>query len=150
VQARLVDLADRGGRDRHRVEGLKDGVQRLLVLALDDLLHVLVGDLRRGVAQFGELGLELLAVLLRDEADVEERHDLAELHRGALHRPQGGDDLLGGLELALGERLLAALVPAGDIRRAGAHLLGRLRRREPPDLRGAADARRRDGVLLGH
>ena len=51
-----------------------------------------------------ELALELLAVLLGDEADVEERHHLAELHRRALHRPEHGDDLLGGLDLAAGER----------------------------------------------
>ena len=100
VEARLVDLADRGGGDRHRVERLEDLVERLVVLLLDDLLHVLEGDLRRRVAQLGELGLELLAVLLGDQADVEERHHLAELHRRALHRPQRGDDLLGGLELA--------------------------------------------------
>ncbi len=150
VQARLVDLADRGGRDRHRVEGLEHGLDRLAVLALDDLLHVLVGDLRRGVAQLGELGLELFAVLLGNEADVEERHDLAKLHRRALHRPERRDDLLGGLELALGERLLAPLVAAGDVRRSRSHLLCRLRRGEPPDLRGAAEAGRRDRVFLGH
>ena len=105
----------------------------LAVLALDDLLHVLEGDLRRGVAQLGELGLELLAVLLGHEADVEERHDLAELHRRALHRPQRGDDLLGGLELArssAASRLL--LVGARDVRRARAELLGRLRGGEAP------------------
>ena len=136
-QARLVDLADRGGGDRHRVEGLEDLVERLVVLLLEDLLHVLEGDLRRRVAQLGELGLELLAELLGDQADVEERHHLAELHRRALHRPQRGDDLLGGLDLA------AAPAPSGGL------LVGRVRfaarvpaclapgRRQAADLGGA-------------
>ena len=60
-------------------------------------------------------------MLLGDQADVEERHHLAELHRRALHRAQRGDDLLGRLEVALLERLgalvgratFAACVPPG-------------------------------------
>ena len=144
VQPRLVDLTDRGGGDRHRVEGLEDVLDALAVLGLDDLAHVLEGDLRRGVAQLGELGLELLAVLLGHEADVEERHHLAELHRRALHRPERRDDLLGGLELALGQRALLALVAARDVRRARAHLLGGRRGGQPPDLRRAAQTRGRD------
>ena len=101
AQARLVDLPYGGRRDRHGVEGLEDHVERIVVLLLEDLLHVLERDLRRRVAQLGELGLELLAELLGDQADVEERHHLPELHRRALHRPQRGDDLLGRLELAV-------------------------------------------------
>ena len=128
-QARLVDLADRGGGDRHRVEGLEDLVERVVVLLLEDLLHVLEGDLRRRVAQLGELGLELLAELLGDQADVEERHHLAELHRRALHRPQRGDDLLGRLELALGQRLLRLLVVARQVGGARPGLAHRLARR---------------------
>src|SRR4029078_13569253 len=87
LEPRAVDLPDRGRGARDLVEGLEDVLDLLAVLLLDDLLHVLEGDLRRGVAELGELGLELLAVLGRDEADVEERHHLAELHRRALHRP---------------------------------------------------------------
>ena len=151
-QARLVDLADRGGGDRHRVEGLEDLVERLVVLLLDDLLHVLEGDLRRRVAQLGELGLELLAVLLGDQADVEERHHLAELHGRALHRPQRGDDLLGGLELALGQRLLGLLVGARQVGRARPGLAHGLAGGQPPDRGRAPQARGRNRVLLatGH
>ena len=138
VEARLVDLADRGGGDRDRVEGLEDLVDRLVVLLLDDLLHVLEGDLRRRVAQLGELGLELLAVLLGDQPDVEERHDLAELHGRALHRPQGGDDLLGGLELALGQRLLGLLVRARQVGRARPGLANGLPGGQPPDASPSA------------
>ena len=150
VQLGLVHLTDRGGGDRHRVERLEDLADGLAVLGLDDLAHVLEGDLRRGVAQLGELGLKLLAVLLGHEADVEERHHLAELHRRALHRPERRDDLLGGLELALGRRALLALVGARDVRRARAHLLGGRRGRQPPDLRRTAQTRGRDRVLVRH
>ena len=64
---------------------------------------------RRRVAQRRELALELLAVLLGHHADVEERQHLPDLHRGALHRPERGDDLLGRLDLAALERDLAPL-----------------------------------------
>ena len=50
------------------------------------------------------------------------RHHLPELHRRALHRPQRGDDLLGGLEVAALERLVAALLGAGEVGRAGAEV----------------------------
>ena len=43
-------------------------------------------------------------MLLGHEPDVEEAHHLPELHRRALHRPERGDDLLGGLEVAALER----------------------------------------------
>src|SRR3954447_7376518 len=147
VEARAVDLADRGGGDRHGVEGLEDVLDLLAVLLLDDLLHVLEGDLRRGVAQLGELGLELLAVLGRDEADVEERHHLPELHRRALHGAQGGDDLLGGLDLTARERLVGALLVAGQVGRARTELARGLLGRQPPDGRGAPQARGRDRLL---
>ena len=68
VQLRAVDLPDRGGGDRLLVE-LREGLlQRLAHLLLDHLAHVLEGHLRRGVAQLGELLLELLAVLLGHQA----------------------------------------------------------------------------------
>ena len=152
VEARLVDLADRGGGDRDRVEGLEDLVERVVVLLLEDLLHVLEGDLGRRVAQLGELGLELLAELLVDEADVEERHHLAELHGRALHRPQRGNDLLGRLELALGQRLLRLRVVARQVGGARPGLAHRLAGGEPPDGGRTPQPRRRDRLLLasGH
>ena len=148
--ARAVDLADRGGGDRHGVEGLEDVVELVAVLLLEDLLHVLEGDLRRRVAQLGQLGLELLAELLGDEADVQEGHHLAELHRRALHGAQGGDDLLGRLDLAAGHRVLGGLLVAGQVHGARAGLLGALGRREAADLRGARPPRGRDAIVAGH
>ena len=90
VQPRPVDLADRGGRDRLLVELGEDLAQRRLELGLDHLAHVGEAHLRRRVAQLAELALELLAVLLGHEPDVEEAHHLPELHRRALHRPERG------------------------------------------------------------
>ncbi len=146
-EAGAVDLADRRGRDRDRVEGLEHVVEPVAVLGLEHLPHVLEGHLGGGVAQLGELGLEGLAVLLGHQADVEERHDLADLHRGALHRAQGGDDLLGRLDLALGQGGLRGLVVTRQVRRAGAHLAGGLPGGETPHLCGAAHAGGGDGVL---
>ena len=103
----------RPGRSRRRRSGSSSKlgehlVERRLELGLDHLAHVVEAHLRGGVAQLAELALELLAVLLGHEADVEERHHLPELHRRALHRPQRGDDLLGRLDVAPLERRLAA------------------------------------------
>ena len=69
-------------------------------------------------------------MLLGDHADVEERHHLTELHRGALHRPERRDDLLGGLQLAPRHRLLGCRLAARDVGRARAELLDRLARRQ--------------------
>ena len=100
VQPGAVHLADRGGRDRLLVELVEHLLERVVELLLDHLAHVLEGDRRRRVAQRRQLALELLAVLLGNQADVEERQHLPDLHGGALHRPQRGHDLLGGLDLA--------------------------------------------------
>jgi hypothetical protein len=148
VERGLVDLPDRRRRDRHGVERLEDLVELLAVLALEDLLHVLERDLRGGVAQLGQLGLELLAVLLGHQADVEERQDLPDLHRGALHRPEHGDDLLGRLDLAALERGDRLLVGSRDVGGARAELPGRLPGRQAPDGREPPDAGGRDRILL--
>ena len=103
--------------------------------------------LRRRVAQLAELALELLAVLLGDEPDVEEAHHLPELHRRALHRPQRGDDLLGRLEVAALERGLLALVGSPEVGGAGAEVARRLARGEARHPRGPGDARGRDPVF---
>ena len=134
-QSRSVDLADRGGRDRLLVELVEHVADALVELLLDHLAHVLEGDRRGGVAQRAELSLELLAVLLGHEADVEERHHLADLHRRALHRSERGDDLLGGLDVPALERGVAAVLGAADIGRTGPCLSDRLTCRKPPDLR---------------
>ena len=116
-QPRAVDLADRGRGDRLLVELFEHVRQALAELLLDHLAHVLEGDRRRRVAQRRELVLELLAVLLGNQPDVEERQHLPDLHRGALHRPERGDDLLGRLDVAALERRLAPLGAARDVGR---------------------------------
>ena len=88
-------------------------------------------------------------MLLGDEPDVEEAHDLPELHRRALHRAQRRHDLLGRLEVAALERGLLALVAATEVGRARAEVARRLARGEPGHPCGARDARGRDPVL-GH
>ena len=135
VQLRAVDLPDRGGGDRLLVELRERLLQRLAHLLLDHLAHVLEGHLRRGVAQLGELLLELLAVVLGHQAHVEEREHLAELHRGALHRPEHLHDLLGGLHVALLERGRGGLLGPHHVGRLGAGLLHGGGGGRPPDLR---------------
>src|SRR3954454_15638735 len=72
-----VDLPDRRGGDRLLVELGEDRAELAAEVGLDDLAHVLEGDLRGHVLQLGELGLELLAVWLGDRADVDDRQRLA-------------------------------------------------------------------------
>ena len=103
-------------------------------------LRSLEGDRSARVLQRGEIGLELLAVLLGDQAGLDGRQGLAELHRRALHRPQDGDELVDGLGVALLERTPAAFVAAGDVGRAGAGVTDGLPGDEPAERR-AADTR---------
>src|SRR3712207_9024321 len=53
--------------------------------------------------------LEAVAHLRRHPGQVDERRDLADLHRGALHLAEHLDDLLRSLDLALLGRAAAAL-----------------------------------------
>ena len=121
----------------HRAEPLAE-------LGLDDLAHVVEADVGRGVAQLAELALELLAVLLRHHAGVDHRQHLADLHCRALHRPEHGDDLLRGLDVALVERGLAALVAARHVGGQRGDLARALAGGEPADARRAPDAAGRD------
>ena len=146
-QPRPVDLADRGRGDRLLVELVEHVLQRLAELVLDHLSHLLERDRRGGVAERGELTLELLAVLLGDEPDVEEGHHLPDLHRRALHRPECGHDLLRGLDVAPFERSVAPLLGPGEVGCVGARLPDRLTCREPPDPSGTPHARGGDLVL---
>ena len=140
AEPRAVDLADRRRSHRLLLELGKDVAHRLAEFLLDHLAHVLEAHRRGGVAQGGELALELLPVILGDEADVEKRHHLAKLHGRALHRPQCGDDLLSRLDVATLEGRLAALLGARHIGRVGARLADRLPGRKPPDLGGTPHA----------
>ena len=74
-QARAVDLADRGRGDRLRSKSRSSSSARRAPRRSPP--HAPEAHLRRRIAQLGELALELLAVFLGDEADVQEREDLA-------------------------------------------------------------------------
>ena len=143
-----VDLADRRRRDRLLVEALEELVDRIFEVLLDHPAHLLEGHGRGRVAELGELALELLAVLLGHEPDVQERHHLAELHRGALHRPEHRHDLLGRLQLTARHRLFGGLLVAREVGRAGAELLDGLARRQRGHGRRAPRARARDLLVL--
>ncbi|MGZ4345303.1 MAG: hypothetical protein ACXVHX_29985 [Solirubrobacteraceae bacterium] len=114
--------------------------ERIVELVLDHLAHLLEGDRRRRVTQRCELSLELVAILLGHEADVEERHHLPELHRRALHRPQRGHDLLGRLYLSAFQRHVAPLLAARHVCCAGSRLTDRLACCKPADFGGAPHA----------
>ena len=86
--------------------------QPLPETSLDLLGHLLPWNVGGTVLERRELALELLPVLLRHEPDVEERHHLADLHRGALHRAERGDDLLGRLDVAALQGSLGSLLGA--------------------------------------
>src|ERR1700759_5533563 len=109
-------------------------------LLLDHLSHLLEGDGGRRVTQPRQLALELLPVFLGDEPDVEERHDLAELHRRALHMPERLDDLLRRLDMATLERRLPAVLAAGYVADVGARLPDCLTSSKTPDSGGTPPA----------
>ena len=71
---------------------------------------------------FAELDLELVAVGLGHEPEVDEGEDLADLHRRALHPAEDLDDPFRGLQLAALERSLRALVGADHVRGPGPRL----------------------------
>jgi hypothetical protein len=149
VEAAPVDLSDRGGGDGGGVELGERAIDGLAQVLLDHLSHPLVRDRRRRVAQRGELRLELLAVLLRHQPEVEEREHLPDLHRGALHPAEHRDDLLRGLDLAPLEGLVGALLRPDHVRGLRAGLLDRDARRGPSDARESLNA---PGwkLLVGH
>src|SRR5204862_5123430 len=147
VQPGAGDRADRRGRAGCVLEGGARLLDRLAELGLAHLAHVGEARLGRRVAQLAELALELLAVLLGHEADVEEAHDLPELHRRALHRPQRRHDLLGRLQVTALERLVAPLLVTREVRRARAEMAGGLAGRQARYARRAREPGRRDPVL---
>ena len=104
-----MHLADRGGGEGLGLElGEELGERFAVVLLLQHLLDLLPGHRRRVGAQFRQLLLVDLAVLLGDELGVDEGGELAELHRRALHLAERADHLHRRLQVALLELLLAA------------------------------------------
>ena len=95
---------------------------------------------RRRGAQLRQLLLVDLAVLRRQELGVDERGELADLHRRALHLAERPRHLQRRLEVARLELLLGALLRAGDAGRLGARVAGRLAAQRRAQLRRAADA----------
>jgi hypothetical protein len=146
-EGRPVHLPDRGRCDRLLVKLGEHLLERIVELFLDHLAHVLERDRWGGVPERAELPLELIAVLLRDQPDVEERHHLPDLHRRALHRAERGDDLLGRFEMTPLQCRVAALLAPRDVRGARARLPDRLSGCQPPDLGGAPHAGGGNSIL---
>jgi hypothetical protein len=145
-----VHLPNGGGSDRLLLEGAKDVAKRLMKVVFDDLPHLLEGDGGRGVTKLCELMLELLTKLLRDEANVEEGHDLPKLHGGTLHRSKHANDLLRSLKLAPGKRVFSRLLAAGEVGGARAKLLDGLTCGKATDSRSPTDSRRWDLLSVRH
>ena len=72
-----MDLADRGGRHRHRVELAEQPLDRLAEALLDHLLSLLVGERRDVVLEAAELGDDVRRQDVRTH-----REELAELDEG--------------------------------------------------------------------
>ena len=133
-QLGAVDLSDRGGGEGLLLElGEELGERFAFVLLFEHLDDLLPGHRRRVGAQFRQLLLVDVAVLLGDELGVDEGGELAELHRRALHLAERADHFHRRLQVALLERLFALLLAAADVGGFGARRIGRPgRRRSSP------------------
>ena len=106
---RPVHLPDRGGRDGLGIPGGEGPVRRLAQLFGDDLGgqfrahggHAVLQPAQRPPGGGGQ-------------AVVDVAGHLAQLHQHALHRPQGGGDILGGLQGQIVAQRLAVLARAGE------------------------------------
>ena len=93
-----MDLANRGGGERLLLDRGEDLLRRAaLVLVRHHLAHLLPGHRRGMGAQLRQVPLVDLAVLRRQEVDVDEGGHLADLHRRPLHLPEHRGHLQGGL-----------------------------------------------------
>jgi hypothetical protein len=95
-----MDLANRGGRRGVVLEVLEELLAGLRPLLVQHLAHLLPRHGRRRGAQLGELVLIELAVLGGQELGVDERGELADLHRRPLHPAERLHHPLGRLEVA--------------------------------------------------
>ncbi len=139
-----VDLADRGGGERLRLELGEVVADPAPEVALDDLADVVVPELRRVVAELGERGAELLLALLGEAGELDRREDLADLHRRPLHLAELAGDLDGDAADALVGRLLGALLVAGQVRDPGPGPAEPLTGDHPAHAGGPPDATRAD------
>ncbi len=110
LQRGAVDLADRGGGERLRLDLGEHPVGWLLVLVLEDLVDLLPRHGGSAGPELCELLLVDLAVLGRQEVDVDEGRHLSDLHRRAFHLAQDGGHLESGLQVPSLEALLRLLV----------------------------------------
>ena len=120
VQHAAVHLADRGGRERLGLDPLEQLLVGLVVLLLEHLAHLLPRHRGRRGAQRRQLLLVQLAVLVGQVVGVDERRELAHLHRRALHRAERVDEPLGGRERGLVHALAPLVLGAHDTRGLGA------------------------------
>src|SRR3954469_5585459 len=148
-QACAIDLADRRC-DGVGLERVEDVVQGLLELVLDHAPHPVEADTWGRVAQRREFGLEAVALLGRQVAEVDDRGDLADLHRRALHAAEHVDDLLGRLDLAPLGGGVARLGGAGRVCGPGRVGAYGLPADEPADRRGPQQSPGRHQVRVGH
>ena len=146
-----VDLADRGGGERLVVDLGEVLRQRFaVVLLFQHLHHLLPGHRRRLVAQFAELLLVDLAVLLGDEFRVDEGGELADLHRRAFHLPERADHLHRRFHVALLELLLARFLGARHVGRLGARVACALGADDRSELRRTAQPTLGNLRFVGH
>ena len=146
-----VHLADRGGGEGLGLDlGEELGERFAVVFLLQHLDDLLPGHRRRVGAQFRQLLLVDLAVLLGDELGVDEGGELAELHRRALHLAERADHLHRRFQVALLELLFAALLGAADVGRFGARVAGALDADDRAQLGRAADPALGDLGVVSH
>ena len=125
-QRRPVHLADRGRREGVGLELGEVLGDRLAVVGDDHLLDLGPGHRRGGGAQLRELLLVDLGVFGGQKLGVDERGELAQLHRRALHLAQDRDHLQRRLQVARFEPLLCLLLGARQAGRPGPCVARRL------------------------
>jgi hypothetical protein len=121
---RAVHLPDRRGRDRFGVPGREDLLRWPAQLFRDDAGGQLGAHRRHAVLQPAQRPAGG-----RRQPVVDVAGHLAQLHQHALHRPQGGGDVLGRLQGQVIAQLLPVLARGGEQLRR----VPRVARASPPD-----------------
>ncbi len=143
-----MDLADRGGCGGLLFEALEQLLYGLGPLGVKHLAHLLPGHRRCLGAELAELLLVELAVFGRQKLRVDERRELADLHRCALHAPERLDHAFGGLEVAALQGVGGPAAGAGQVARTRAGVARALATDHRAHLGGALDPPRRDGAVV--
>ena len=104
-----MHLPDRGGGDGFRVPGGEGPLRRLAQLFRDDLRGQFRAHRRHAVLQPAQRPAGG-----GGQAVVDVAGHLAQLHQHALHRPQGGGDVLGGLQRQVVPQRFPVLTRAGE------------------------------------